>query len=76
MHHTKYPDCDDNYIEEVARRLVERVCDHSVQDHKSHILKHSYENAHKNEPKEDFCILGNGFSKNRFKRKISEALFI
>ena len=40
------------------------------------MLKQSYEKANKNVSSKDFCILGNGFSKNRYKRKISEVLFI
>ena len=75
MYHAKCPDCDGNYVGEVGGRLGERVCDHSGIDHKSHMLKHSCEKAHKNVSSEAFRTLGNGFSKNRFKRKISEALF-
>ena len=43
VYHAKCHDCDDNYIEEVGRRLGEHVCDHSGKDHKSHMLKHSFE---------------------------------
>ena len=54
VYHAKWPDCDDNYIGEVGRRLWECVCDHSGKDHKSHMLKHSYEKAHKNVSSEDW----------------------
>lgn len=43
MYHANFPTCDDNYIEAVRRRLGGRVCDHSGKDHKSQMLKHSYE---------------------------------
>ena len=51
--------------------MQQRVCDHSDK-----VLKHSYEKAHQNVSSEDFRILVNDISKNSFKRKISEALFI
>ena len=76
VHRAKCLECDNNYTGEIGRRLGEHVCYHSGKDHKSHILKHKNKKAHKNVSSEDFCILGNGFSKNRFKRKISEVLFI
>ena len=44
MYHAKYHECDENYIEEVGRRLGHRVYDHNGKDHKSHMLKHSLEN--------------------------------
>ena len=76
LFHAKCPDCDNNYIGEVGKKLGECVCENTSKDHKSHMIKHSYEKEHKNVFSEDFHILGNGFPKYRFKRKISEALFI
>ena len=43
---------------------------------KSHTLKHSLENNHKQVSFEDFHILRYGYITSKFKRKISEALFI
>ena len=40
------------------------------------MLKHSLENNHKHVSLEDFLILRNGYTNRKFKRKISEALFI
>ena len=40
------------------------------------MLKHFLENNHKHVPFEDFHILRNGYTNSKFKRKISEALFI
>ena len=40
VYHAKCPDCDDNCIGEVVRRLGEPICDHSGKDHKSQMLKH------------------------------------
>ena len=63
VYHVTCPD------REVGISLRERVCDHNGKDHKLHMLKHSYEKAHKNVPSDDFRILGNGFPENRFKMK-------
>ena len=49
---------------------------HSGKDSKSHMLKHSLENNHKQVSFEDFHILRNGYTNSKIKRKISEALFI
>ena len=46
------------------------------QDSKSHTLKHSLENNHKHLSFEDFRVLRNGYTNSKFKRQISEALFI
>ena len=35
--------CNDDYVGEIARRISERVLDHSGRDKKSHILKHQIE---------------------------------
>ena len=40
------------------------------------MLKHSLENNHKPVSFEDFHILRNGYTNSKFKRKMSEALFI
>lgn len=60
----------------IGRRLYERVCDHGGKDKKSYMLKHSYEKCCANESIENFQIPGNEFSKNTFKWKLLEALFI
>ena len=47
VYNTKCPECQEDYIGEIGRRLHERICDHSGKDGKSHMLKHSLENNHK-----------------------------
>ena len=49
---------------------------HSGKDSKSHMLKHPLENNRKSASFEDFYVLQNGYTNSKFKRKISEALFI
>ena len=69
------PECQAKYIGETARRINERVKDHSGRDHASYVLKHSLENNHPTVTLNDFKIIGNN-PRNRFFRKISEALYI
>ena len=57
------------YIEEIGRRLHERICDHSGKDRKSHMLKHSLENNHKHVSFEDFRVPQNGYTNSKFKQK-------
>ena len=76
VYYVKCPEYQEDYIGEIGRRLHERICDHSGKDSKSHMLKHSLENNHKQVSFEDFRILRNGYTNSKIKRKISEALFI
>ena len=75
VHYVKCPKCQEDYIAEIVRRLHERIYDHSGKDSKSHMLKHSLENNHKQVSFEDFRIIRNGCTNSKFKRKILEALF-
>ena len=68
--------CLEDYTGETGRRLYERVIDHNGRDKKSHVLKHCIENDHKLPSIEDFTILGTNYRKNKFRRRISESLFI
>ena len=76
VYYVKCPECQEDYIGEIGRRLHERICDHSGKDSKSHMLKHSLENKHKQVSFEDFCIIQNSYTNSKFKQKISEELFI
>ena len=49
--------------------------DHKKRDKKPHLLKHSPEKNHQHVWENDFKVLGNKY-RPRFKREISEALFI
>ena len=76
VYYVKCPEFQEDYIEEIGRRLHKWICDYNGKDSKSHMLKHSLENNHKQVSFENFCILGNGCTNSKIKRKISEALFI
>ena len=66
----------DDYIRELARRIIERVKDHGRRDAKSHVLKYSSEKEHVEVTQEDFKIIGSNFKNNKLNRKIAEALLI
>ena len=76
VYYVTCPECQEDYIGEIDRKPHERICDHSGKDSKSHMLKHSLENNHKQVSFEDFCRIQNGYTNSKFKQKISEELFI
>ena len=68
--------CWDDYIGELARRIIERVKDYGEWDTKSHVVKHISEKEHVEVTQEDFKIISSHFKNNRLKRKIAEALLM
>ena len=78
IYHGKCPaeNCVDDYIGETARRVNERIVDHTGRDINSHLLKHSIESGHKPLEAVDYKIIGTGYRNNTMQRKLSEALFI
>ena len=66
VYHAKCPSelCDKNYIGKSGRPIAERV-----KDHKSYILKHSFETGHKHVTSPDFSITLKNFNGNRKKQK-------
>ena len=61
---------------ETARRVTERIVDHTGRGINSHLLKHSIESGHKLLEAVDSKIIGTGYRNNTMKRKLSEPLFI
>ena len=78
IYHGKCPaeNCVDDYIGETARRVNERIVDHTGRDIDSHLLKHSIESGYKPLEAVDYKIIGTVYRKNTMKRKFSEALII
>ena len=76
VYYGKCPECDENYVGESGRRLQDRFDEHSGKDRKSNILRHSYQENYKSVSWNNFQILGNVYKKTKFKRKLSEALYI
>ena len=68
--------CNEEHNGETGRRLIERVHKHSGNDFNSHIFKHSIETDHPTVTIDDFCVLKTGYHHKKFRRKLSEALFI
>ena len=69
-------DCSENYIGKTARRISERVKDHTGKDVHSHLFKHAVESGHKVLNVTNYSIIGKGYGNNIKKRKIAEALLI
>ena len=61
---------------ETGRRLVERIDEHRGKDKNSHMHQHSVNSNHAFVTLNDFTFLNSGYKHNKFKRKISEALFM
>ena len=67
VYYVKCPECQEDYIGEIGRRLYEQIYGHSGKDSKSHMLKNYLENNHKQVSFEDFRILPNGYTNNKIK---------
>ena len=76
--HGKCPaeNCVYDYIGETARRVNERIVDHTSRHANFHLLKHSVESVHTPLEAIDYKIIGTRYRKNTMKRKLSKALFI
>lgn len=48
------PNCNDKYTGETARRVPERIADHSGRDNKLHLFKPANEQENKNEERQYF----------------------
>ena len=60
----------------MARRISERVLDHSGRDKNSHFLKYQIEKEHPYPQYENFKVISSGFRNNTKRKKLSEALRI
>ena len=56
--------------------MRERVIDYSGREKNSHVLKHCIEKEYKLPLLEEFMIWGTNYKKNKFRRKISNLLYI
>ena len=68
--------CREDYTGETGRRLSEFVVNHSGSDKNSHVLKYWIKKEHKLPSLEEFMILRTNYKKIRFRRKLSESLYI
>ena len=59
-----------------AKLEGELLKDHCGKDKQSHLFRHALNNNHKTVDLKDFKIIYSSYHNNRFKMKISEALYI
>ena len=78
VYHVNCPEesCEDSYIGESGRRLVQCVKDHNNRDNKFHLLKHSIDKRHSKIKSNKIKMVGQNYNNNKWKRKVSEALLI
>ena len=70
------PNCDKDYLGKTGRRIIKRVADHFEKDKQSDLLKHALTTNHPIVDLKDLKIIEKNFHGNKYKRKISEALYI
>ena len=69
------PNCNKYYLGETGRR-TERAADHCGKDKQSRLLKHALISNHPVVDLKDLKIIDKNYHGNKYKRKISEALYI
>ena len=70
------PTCKEDYLGETGRRIIERSTDHWGKDKQSHLLRHALNSNYKAVDLKDLKIIDSSYHNNRFKNKISGALYI
>ena len=68
--------CLESYNGETWRRLIERVNEYIRKDINSYLFEHWMAANHPTLTLDDFTVLSSGYCNSRFKRKVSESLFI
>ena len=78
VYYVKCPDqsCNQNYLGETGGRIIGSTADHSDKEKHSHWFKHACNENHKHVDLDNLKVIDSGHHNNRFKRKISEALYI
>ena len=74
VYYVKCPDesCNQDYLGESGRGIIERTDDHSGKDKHSHLFNHAYNENHKHIDLDNIKVFDSGYHNKRFKRKISE----
>ena len=78
IHYSKClePHCDKDYLGETGRRIIERTVAHCRKEKQSHLLKHVLISNHLVVDLNDLKIIDKNYHGSKYKRKISEALYI
>ena len=61
---------------ETGKHLIESLKDHSGKHLKFYLFQHSVEIKHKMVTLDDLKIIGNGYKRSKFRRKLAESLHI
>ena len=70
------PNCNENYLGQTGRRIIETKADHCGKDKQSHLLKHALISNHPDVDIKDLNVVDKNYHGNKYKRKLSEALYI
>ena len=68
--------CHSFYLGKTGHRIIEKAADHNGKDKHTHLFKHASNESHKHVHLDNIKVIDSGYHNNRFKRKISEALYI
>ena len=67
---------DKDYLSETWRIIIKRTADHSGKDKQLDLLKHALISNHPVVDLKDLKVIDKNYHGNKYKRKISEALYI
>ena len=78
IYYSKCPEliCDKDYLGETGRIIIERAADNCRNVKQSHLLKHALISNHPVVDLKDLKVIDKNYHGNKYKRKISEALYI
>ena len=68
--------CNDHYLEEIVRRISERVLGHAGRDQNSYLFKYFIESGHAVLDMNNYKVIEKAYKINARKQKIAEALLI
>ena len=68
--------CNENYLGETGRIIIESTADHCGKDKQSHLLKHPLVSSHSVVDLKGLKVIDKNYHGNKYKRKISEPLYI
>ena len=67
---------DKDYLSETGRIIIKRTADHCGKDKQLDLLKHALISNHPVVDLKDLKVIDKNYHGNKYKRKISEALYI
>ena len=64
------PNCNEDYLGEIGRIIIERTTDHCRKDEQSHLLKHALISNHPVTDLKDLKVIEKNYHGNKYKRNI------